>query len=153
VKLKAIVAFVPTRDATRARAFYENVIGLRFVQDDGFAIVMDFKGTMVRIAKVGEYQPFPFTMLGWEVDDISTTVRALTGKGATVERYSFLEQDELGVWAAPGGAKVAWFKDPDGNLLSLSQHPAPARTPSKSKSAARPNAREKPKTAARGRRR
>ena len=133
VRMKSLVAFIPTRDADRARAFYEHVVGLRFVQDDGFALVMDFDGTMIRIAKVGDYQPFAFTLVGWEVDDIGAAVKALTAKGAAVERYGFLEQDAAGVWTAPGGAKVAWFKDPDGNLLSMSEHPAPARTGPKPK--------------------
>jgi catechol 2,3-dioxygenase-like lactoylglutathione lyase family enzyme len=133
--LKSLVAFIPTRDADRSRQFYERVVGLRFVQDDGFALVMDFNGSMVRIAKVGEYQPFAFTLLGWEVDDIVAALRALTKRGAVIERYDFLEQDAAGVWAAPGGAKVAWFKDPDGNLLSVSEHPSPVRKPSRSKAA------------------
>ena len=136
VRMKSLVAFIPTRDADRAREFYTHALGLRFVQDDGFALVMDFNGTMIRIAKVGDYQPFPFTLLGWEVDDIGASVKALASKGATVERYSFLEQDASGVWSAPGGAKVAWFKDPDGNLLSISQHPPSPRT-AKAKPAAR----------------
>jgi catechol 2,3-dioxygenase-like lactoylglutathione lyase family enzyme len=143
--MKSLVAFIPTRDADRAREFYERVVGLRFVRDDGFAIVMDFNGTMVRIAKVGDYQPFAFTLLGWEVHDIGPAVKELTAKGASVERYSFLEQDAAGVWNAPGGAKVAWFKDPDGNLLSISQHPASARKASKRQ----PKAAGRPVTAAR----
>ncbi len=146
-RLKSLVAFIPTRDADRAREFYTQAVGLRFVQDDGFALVMDFNGTMVRIAKVGDYQPFPFTLLGWEVEDIGAAVKALTAKGAAVERYSFLEQDAAGVWSAPGGAKVAWFKDPDGNLLSVSQHPAPPRRAAKPKAAPRraPGSRSGPK--------
>jgi catechol 2,3-dioxygenase-like lactoylglutathione lyase family enzyme len=133
VRLKSLIAFIPTRNSDRARDFYERVVGLRFVRDDEFALVMDFNGTMVRIAKVGDYQPFGFTLLGWEVDDIAAAVKALTAKGAAVERYIFLEQDAAGVWNAPGGAKVAWFKDPDGNLLSISQHPAATRQASKPK--------------------
>ena len=150
LRLKALVALIPTRDADRARAFYTDVVGLRFVQDDGFALVMDFNGSMVRIAKVGDYQPFPFTLLGWEVDDIASAVKALTAKGAAIERYSFLEQDDAGVWNAPGGAKVAWFKDPDGNLLSVSQHPKAARKAGASKAkpaAAKPRTHSTPKAA------
>jgi catechol 2,3-dioxygenase-like lactoylglutathione lyase family enzyme len=117
-----IIAFIPTKDANRARVFYEEQLGLRFVHDDSFAVVMDANGTMIRIARVGEFTPFPFTILGWEVDDIHKTVAELTGKGLQFTRYGFLKQSDDGVWTAPDGPKVAWFVDPDGNTLSLSQH-------------------------------
>jgi catechol 2,3-dioxygenase-like lactoylglutathione lyase family enzyme len=116
-----LVAFIPTKDAERARRFFET-LGLRFVSDDSFAIVMDANGTMVRVVRVGDFTPFPFTILGWEVADIHKTVAEMTGKAVTFNRYGFLEQTTDGVWTAPGGAKVAWFTDPDGNTLSLSQH-------------------------------
>lgn len=124
----ALVAFIPCKDANRARTFYEEKIGLRFVSDDNFAIVMDANGIMVRIVRVGEFTAATFTILGWQVDDIDTAVTELAAKGVQFARYPFLEQSENGVWTAPGGAaKVAWFLDPDGNILSLSQHPpAPA---------------------------
>jgi catechol 2,3-dioxygenase-like lactoylglutathione lyase family enzyme len=118
----SLIAFIPTKDAARARAFYEDTLGLRFVSDDSFALVMDANGTMLRIARVGDFTPMPFTILGWEVEDIENTVTAMASKGVQFSRYSFLEQSANGVWAAPGGAKVAWFLDPDGNTLSLSQH-------------------------------
>ena len=118
-----LIGFIPTRDAARARAFYESTLGLRFVSDDTFALIFDSNGTAIRIARVPEFTPFPFTLLGWEVSDIDTTVADLTAKGVQFARYSFLEQSPTGVWTAPGNvAKVAWFPDPDGNLLSLSQH-------------------------------
>jgi len=118
-----LIAFIPTRDAARARDFYETTLGLRFVNDDNFAIVMDANGTMLRIARAGDFTPFPFTLLGWDVPDIDSAVADLTGKGVQFSRYSFLEQSPNGVWTAPGGAaKVAWFLDPDGNILSISQH-------------------------------
>jgi catechol 2,3-dioxygenase-like lactoylglutathione lyase family enzyme len=117
-----IVAFVPTRDPEKARAFYEGVLGLRFVKDDGFAMVLDANGIKVRVAKVPEFKPAQFTILGWQVNDIQKIVQELTAKGAHFERFGFFEQDELGIWTAPGGDKVAWFKDPDGNILSVSQH-------------------------------
>ena len=118
-----IVAFAPTTDAAKAKAFYEGQLGLRFVSDDGFALVFDANGTMLRVARVGELSPAPFTILGWQVDAIDTVVAGLHARGVRFERYGFLEQDALGVWVAPdGGAKVAWFKDPDGNTLSVSQH-------------------------------
>jgi catechol 2,3-dioxygenase-like lactoylglutathione lyase family enzyme len=116
-----LIAFIPTKDAARARSFYEN-LGLRFISDDSFAIVMDANGTMVRIARVNDFTPFPFTILGWQVSDIHQTVAKMTGKDVKFTRYSFLEQTADGVWTAPGGAKVAWFTDPDGNTLSISQY-------------------------------
>jgi catechol 2,3-dioxygenase-like lactoylglutathione lyase family enzyme len=117
-----IVAFIPTKDAEKARAFYEGVLGLRFVKDDGFAIVLDANGIMVRIAKMQEFAPAPFTILGWQVSGIEAMARALQAKGVHFEIFGFFKQDELGIWTAPTGDKVAWFKDPDGNILSISQH-------------------------------
>jgi catechol 2,3-dioxygenase-like lactoylglutathione lyase family enzyme len=117
-----VIAFIPTRDALRARAFYENSLGLRFVSDDTFAIVMDANGTMLRIVRVGEFVPAPFTILGWQVDDIHRTIAELSANGIQFTRYPYFEQSPDGVWTAPGGAKVAWFTDPDGNTLSISQH-------------------------------
>jgi catechol 2,3-dioxygenase-like lactoylglutathione lyase family enzyme len=118
-----IVAFVPTTDAAKARAFYEGVLGLRFVKDDGFALVLDANGIMVRVAKA-QFTPAPFTILGWQVTDIDNVVAGLQAKGVHFERFGFFEQDKLGIWTAPTGDKVAWFKDPDGNMLSVSQHVA-----------------------------
>jgi catechol 2,3-dioxygenase-like lactoylglutathione lyase family enzyme len=117
-----IVAFVPTRDAEKARSFYEVVLGLRFVKDDGFALVLDANGIMIRVAKAPEFKPAQFTILGWQVSGIEKIVAALQEKGVHFERFGFLEQDELGIWTAPSGDKVAWFKDPDGNILSVSEH-------------------------------
>ena len=118
-----IVAFVPTTDAKRARTFYEGTLGLRFINDDGFATVFNANGTMLRVSKVPpEFKPAQFTILGWEVSDISGVVSGLKKKEVQFERFSFFEQDPLGIWTAPTGDKVAWFKDPDGNVLSVSQH-------------------------------
>lgn len=117
-----IVAFVPIKDSDKARAFYEGVLGLRFVKDDGFALVFDANGTMVRAAKMKEFSPAQFTVLGWQVSGIEDVVRALAKKGVHFETFGFFKQDELGIWTAPTGDKVAWFKDPDGNIFSVSQH-------------------------------
>jgi catechol 2,3-dioxygenase-like lactoylglutathione lyase family enzyme len=118
-----IVAFVPTTDAVKARAFYEGVLGLSFVKDDGFAMVLDANGIMIRVAKVGkDFVPAKFTILGWQVSNIEDVVRSLQAKGVQFEIFGFFKQDELGIWTAPTGDKVAWFKDPDGNILSVSQH-------------------------------
>ena len=116
-----IVAFVPTKDFEKARAFYEGVLGLSFVKNDGFALVLDANGIMVRVAKA-QFTPAPFTILGWQVTDIEKMVAGLQRKGVQFERFGFFEQDALGIWTAPSGDKVAWFKDPDGNVLSVSQH-------------------------------
>ena len=118
-----IVAFVPTLDFDKARAFYEGVLGLRVVDNDGFAMVLDANGIMVRVAKVPpDFKPLPFTILGWQVSGIETIVPELQKRGVTFERFGFPGQDALGIWTAPSGDKVAWFKDPDGNILSVSQH-------------------------------
>jgi catechol 2,3-dioxygenase-like lactoylglutathione lyase family enzyme len=120
---KEIVAFVPTRNAVKSKAFYESTLGLRFISDDKFAMVFDANGTMIRIASVPKYEPAQFTILGWQVTGIEKIVTALRAKGVKFEIFDGLGQDELGIWAAPGGAaKVAWFKDPDGNILSVSEH-------------------------------
>jgi catechol 2,3-dioxygenase-like lactoylglutathione lyase family enzyme len=118
-----IVAFTGVRDADRARTFYGDTLGLRLVSEDGFALVFDANGTMLRVSLVREVVAAPYTVLGWEVDDIVAKAKGLIAAGVKLERYeSFLQQDELGIWTAPGGTRVAWFKDPDGNLLSVSQH-------------------------------
>jgi hypothetical protein len=98
------------------------VLGLRFIKDDGFALVLDAHGIMVRVAKVPDFKPAQFTILGWQVPNIEETVRGLTKSGVHFELFGFFKQDELGIWTAPTGDKVAWFKDPDGNILSVSQH-------------------------------
>ncbi len=120
-----IIGFIPTLDADRSRAFYEQSLGLTFVQDDGFALVFRSGANMVRIARVHEFTPNPGTILGWEVSDIIAEATALVAKGITFARYPFIPPDQidtLGIWSSPGNAKVAWFQDPDGNTLSLSQH-------------------------------
>jgi len=117
-----IAAFVPTRDSVKARAFYEGILGLRFIKDDGFALVLDANGIMLRVSKAPEFKPAPFTILGWKVSGIEKVVAALQEKGVNFERFSFFQQDKLAIWTAPTGDKVAWFKDPDGNILSVSEH-------------------------------
>jgi catechol 2,3-dioxygenase-like lactoylglutathione lyase family enzyme len=119
-----IVAFLATRDAPRARAFYEGILGLRVVADTPFALVIDARGTTVRVQKVADFVPHPFTALGWSVADMGDTIADITARGVRLERYDFVPQDPDGVWTTPDGAKVAWFKDPDGNTLSITE-PSP----------------------------
>ncbi len=116
-----LVAFAPTTDYDRARKFYEQVLGLHFVSLDSFALVMESGGTQIRIAKVPKLTPQPFTVLGWNVSEIEGTVTQLTERGVTFEQFGLPGQDSRGVWTSPGGAKVAWFKDPDANVLSITQ--------------------------------
>src|SRR5687767_12156688 len=106
-----VIAFAATTDAERARAFYERMLGLRFVEDTPFALIFDAHGTMLRITKVPAFTPQPFAILGWSVPDIGAVVAKLRAAGVTFERYGFLQQDADAVWTAPGGAKIAWFKD------------------------------------------
>lgn len=116
-----VTAFVPAADLERARRFYKGTLGLTVEDITPFACAVRGGGTMVRITKVDEPRPQPFTILGWEVDDIRGTVRDLAARGVTFTRYDGMDQDELGVWRSPGGAEVAWFTDPDGNTLSLTR--------------------------------
>ena len=117
-----LIGFVPTKDSRKARAFYEGKLGFQFVSDDQFALVMRAGETMIRIAKAQDFTPAPYTVMGWEVLDVEAIVRWLTQRGVAFEKYPFVQDHELGIWTAPGGDKVAWFKDADGNVLSVSQH-------------------------------
>ena len=116
-----IVAFVATTNGVRARFFYQQILGLDFISDDEFTTVLSANGVELRIQKVQSLTPHPHTQLGWSVTSIADVVHALRAKGVEFESYPFLQQDELGIWMSPSGAKVAWFRDPDGNLLSLTE--------------------------------
>jgi catechol 2,3-dioxygenase-like lactoylglutathione lyase family enzyme len=119
-----IVAFVPTTDPARARRFFGDVLGLPVLGEDRFALVLDANGVQVRVvnvAGVAGYQPAPFTILGWRVPDIRAAALELQGRGVALERFPGMPQDDLGIWSSPSGARVAWFKDPDGNLLSVTE--------------------------------
>ena len=116
-----LIAFVATSRPEEARRFYADVLGLRLVADEPFAIIFDAGGTALRIAKVQAVVAVPYTVLGWEVADVRAAVGTLQARGVTFMRYDGLPQDELGIWTTPAGAKVVWFQDPDGNVLSLTQ--------------------------------
>jgi len=129
-----IVAFAAVRDRDAARTFYRDTLGLRLLGEDQFAMVFDANGTTLRITPVPTWTPPQFTVLGWEVPDIAAAVKDLQSAGVQFERYPWMkDQDELGIWISPSGpevaavhagTKVAWFKDPDGNVLSVSQKAA-----------------------------
>ena len=116
-----MVGFVPIGNMARAKTFYSDTLGLPVTGEDSFAITLDANGTMVRLTQVGEHKPASFTILGWEVSNLRKAVTDLEQNGVRFEKFAGLQQDELGIWTAPGGSLVAWFKDPDGNILSLSQ--------------------------------
>lgn len=116
-----LIAFVGTTSFEKARAFYGEALGLPLLSEDGFALVFDAHGTKLRVTLVNQVTPAAYTVLGWQVDDIAAAVRELEAAGVKFQHYAGLPQDELGIWRAPGGARVAWFKDPDGNTLSVTQ--------------------------------
>jgi catechol 2,3-dioxygenase-like lactoylglutathione lyase family enzyme len=117
-----IVAFLQVSERAKARAFYVDVLGLRFISEDPFALVVESNGTRVRIGEAPDLKPAHGTVLGWEVLEIEEAVADLLTKGVELQHYGLNGQDERGIWTTPNGDKVAWFKDPSGNVLSVSQH-------------------------------
>jgi len=117
-----MTGFVPTKDYDQARAFYEGKLGFTFVSLDQFALVVLAGEHKIRIAKIPSFTPLQGTILGWEVENIEQVVIWLQGRGVITEKFPFAQDQHLGIWTAPGGDKVAWFKDPDGNILGVSQH-------------------------------
>jgi catechol 2,3-dioxygenase-like lactoylglutathione lyase family enzyme len=122
---QSIIAFVATLDPTRAKKFYNDTLGLSLVSEEiPFALVFDAHGTMLRVTIVKELRTAAYTILGWQVPNITVAAKGLQQAGVQFERYQGMQQDELGIWTSPGGSRVAWFKDPDGNTLSISEHAA-----------------------------
>ena len=119
--LDAPILFIATSDAERCREFYEEVLHLDFIADEPFALVFDVGGIPLRIQKVESLVPPSHTVLGWNVGNIHEAVQSLASRGVVFERYPHMEQDELGIWEIPGVVRLAWFKDPDGNTLSLTE--------------------------------
>jgi catechol 2,3-dioxygenase-like lactoylglutathione lyase family enzyme len=117
-----MVGFLTTTDYERARAFYEGKLGFRFVSLDQFALTLRAGENMIRIGKSETFSPAQGTVLGWEADDLRAVVMWLKSRGVESEKYAFIEDQQLGIWNAPSGDQVAWFKDPDGNVLSISHH-------------------------------
>jgi catechol 2,3-dioxygenase-like lactoylglutathione lyase family enzyme len=119
-----LIAFVPTRNLVTARKFYEQTLGLELISVDRFALVFSAHGTTLRVADVSDvkdFRPAPFTIVGWQVTNVGDTAGDLVKKGVRFERFPGMDQDAQGIWQSPTGAKVAWFKDPDGNILSITQ--------------------------------
>jgi catechol 2,3-dioxygenase-like lactoylglutathione lyase family enzyme len=118
-----VVAFVGSSDLDRSRAFYEGVLGLTIVEASPFALVARTSAspTTIRITATSSASPAGYTVLGWTIDDIAATVADLTKRGVAFTRFDGMEQDAAGVWTSPSGDKVAWFSDPDGNTLSLTE--------------------------------
>ncbi|MGH7685821.1 MAG: VOC family protein [Candidatus Dormibacteria bacterium] len=116
-----LVAFLATTDAARAKGFYEGTLGLTLIEETPFALTFDCGGTTLRVTPVAHLAPQPFTVAGWRVDDIARSVGELKARGVAMQRYEGVDQDDLGVWRSPSGARIAWFQDPDGNTLSLTQ--------------------------------
>jgi len=117
-----LTGFIATTDYEKARTFYVDQLGFEFISHDQFALVVRAGGNKIRIAKVPDFTPFPGTVLGWEVPDVKQVVLWLMERGVSTEKYPFVEDKELGIWTAPSGDHVAWFKDPDGNVLSVNDH-------------------------------
>jgi catechol 2,3-dioxygenase-like lactoylglutathione lyase family enzyme len=115
------ICFCATTQPEKSRTFYRDLLGFHLISDSTVALVFDMHGTMLRVQKVEKLTPQPFTVLGWDVKDIRATVKELSEKGVEFKRYKRLPQDELGIWTTPDKDRVAWFKDPDGNILSLTQ--------------------------------
>lgn len=118
-----LVAFVATTDAERAIAFYRDALQLELVADEPYAVVFSAHGTMLRVSKVAQFTPQPYTVLGWSVPDLRALIPELSARGVRFEIFEGMGQDELGVCTFPSGAQVVWFQDPDGNVLSLTQFP------------------------------
>lgn len=110
---KELKAFLPTVKPDEAKSFYKDILGLQLLSEDSYSLEFNANGTLLRVTFVQDLQAQPFTVLGWNVEDILSVIKSLNEKGIVCEKYAFLEQDDLGVWTSPGGSKVAWFKDPD----------------------------------------
>lgn len=158
MKTLPIITFIATVNAARARRFYAGTLRLPLVSEDAFALVFDAGGTMLRVVRVQTLQPAAYTVLGWIVPDIGKAVRDLKRRGVTFSRYEGLAQDERNIWTSPSGARVAWFQDPDGNTLSVTEfergarrgkaRPArTARTPAARPAARKPASRRSPRKA------
>jgi len=117
-----LMGFIPTTNYSKAREFYEGKLGFEVVGLDQFAMVMQMGGNQIRAVQLPAFTPQQGTILGWQVEEIEAVATWLLERGIETEKYSFIQDQKLGIWNAPSGDRVAWFKDPDGNVLSISQH-------------------------------
>jgi catechol 2,3-dioxygenase-like lactoylglutathione lyase family enzyme len=124
-----IMAFIPSTDLDRSRNFYQHTLGMRVLYQDDFAVALISDGVMIRVTQVGKFEPQKFTIFGWEVSDIERAVKKLKSKKIEFQHFGMPDQHESGIWTAPSGARVAWFNDPDGNNLSLTQFATESRKP------------------------
>jgi catechol 2,3-dioxygenase-like lactoylglutathione lyase family enzyme len=118
---ETLKTFVPTLKPQEAKVFYRDTLGLKLLNEDNYGLEFDSGGKLLRVIVVPELKPHTFTILGWNVKDIEASIRSLNDKGIFCEKYDFIPQNDLGIWISPNGTSVAWFKDPDENILSLSQ--------------------------------
>jgi catechol 2,3-dioxygenase-like lactoylglutathione lyase family enzyme len=118
-----IKAFVPTTQPEKAKQFYLNILGLKLISEDDYALEFEGQGALLRIITVDKFEPHPFTILGWDVSDLAILIKSLNQLGVEFEKYNSFNQDNLGIWISPNKVKIAWFKDPDGNILSLTEMP------------------------------
>jgi len=118
-----ITAFLPTCKPKLSKQFYKNILGLQLVSEDEYALEFVWNGTSLRITIVDNFTPHPFTVLGFKIDNIAEQIKSLSDKSVEFKKYNHFDQDELGIWTSPTNAKIAWFRDPDGNLLSLTEYP------------------------------
>lgn len=123
MELSTPMLFAATTDPERARKFYEEILGLTFIADEPYALAFQVGELPLRIQKVESKPTINYTVLGWMVTDIQQAVQELSEAGVVFLRFDELSQDADGIWQSPGGAKVAWFRDPDDNTLSLTEYP------------------------------
>jgi catechol 2,3-dioxygenase-like lactoylglutathione lyase family enzyme len=116
-----VIAFAATTQPEQALAFYRDTLGLALIEESPYALVFRAGKTMLRVQRVAAFEPHPFTALGWDVPDIRATVAELAARNVETMKVEFIEQDDAGIWWTPNGDGIAWFKDPDGNTLSLTQ--------------------------------
>ncbi|MCI4373377.1 MAG: VOC family protein [Thermoplasmata archaeon] len=116
-----VIAFLATARPEESRRFYQETLGLISLGEDPRTLMFDCNGTTLRIQKLKAVAPGPHTALGWQVSDLVREVHTLSASGVKFVRYTGLDQDRDAIWTAPGGTLVAWFKDPDGNVLSLTE--------------------------------
>ncbi len=115
------ISFIATKDARRARVFYEERLGLQLIETSPYALVFRDGSQMLRVQIVSDFEPSSYTAHGWQVTEIETEIKELTAKGIVFLKFEHLAQDAWGIWTTPEGAKIAWLKDPCGNILSLTQ--------------------------------